>query len=362
MGQILNAGVLSGENVNFSPALWSVAAGLNKVHGVWKLYIKGSTYLNPDNFFGLTVGVVYETLIGDKTVLKLPTVPFFIMAKCLDLFEQEDAWAREYTHWIEALTCVQPIHAEITREVSRYKISWFRYSGEHFLWRIQRIAYRSLQLAWQSFKLIMRIMDIVDFMTLDPGKLNELVNQSVRESGLHIPRCLNTLVQNKQFFIKRLEQKEAGIDLALKLLGSQKTHAADIIDKVKSLFDHCERGLNFYEKASTTVGSAVVELGKKFIYDWSPEAFKQILKDQQWDPYSHSENWPPKIQHQTSFKPPKPLLCYKQKKGRPINGEQNLLYPTHSFDTYNCLATPKQNTFSLAPNCANPSSKKILKI
>lgn len=333
---INNTTVLKGEGLNISGAIWSFAAAISKIHSIWKIYIKGITYLNPDNFFGLSVGMIYQTIIGDRLFLKLPTVPFFVMARFLDLFEQEDAWRKQWNRWFETVQCVQPIHTSLTREYGNYKITWFHYSLSCLWVRIQRIAYATFLLAWESFKLVMRIMDIVELVTVDPAKLNEFVDRSVRESGLHIPRCLNVLIRNKAIFISRLESKESGINDALKWIGCEKLKAADVIDSAKSLFDHCQKGLELYQQAGDFVGDAIKNLGKKFIYEWSPDGIKQMLKEHHLDPQSEQQ-----AQKQINFagrvlRPPKDILRFGVRKAAQNSSP---VFKNHDF-------SPKQNYFN----------------
>ncbi len=362
MGHVASTQILGGGSFHLAPAMWSIGAMVSKVHGIWKLYIKGTTYLNPDNFFGLSAGLMYESLIGDRTLLKLPTVPFFIMAKFLDLFEQEDAWENSFRLWKEALYGAQPIHADYTQAISRYKISWIRYQCQQLIGRIQRIAARTFQFAWDSVQLILRIMDIVEFITLDPAKLNALLTVSVRESGLNIPRCLNTLVQNKSVFLKRLEQKEAGIEQALQLLEAKTTHAADILEKVKALLDKCEHGLVLYEKASTAVGSALKELGKKCLYDWSPEPLRQMLRERGVAPISDHEDRFQKVLSANLAKPARPLLSYAKRKTIKTpslpKGDSSSSSDSSVWQAW----SGKHNTFSPSAEQIRSAYPKLLKI
>jgi hypothetical protein len=313
MPPVVNTGILAGQGVDFSASFWSIAAGMNKIHCVWKYYIKGMTYLNPDNFFGLSAGLVYETIIGDRLLLKLPTVPFFVMTRFLDLFEQEDVWAQQYHHWRQAIRCVQPFPAKAIVDCALYKISWFSCNVHCLFLRLQRIVFCTLHLGLESFKLVMRIMDIVELITLDPAKLGGFANQSVRESGLHIPRCLSVLVKNKVVIIQRLNQKKGGIEGALKLLGCKKIEAKDVITSVESMIADCEKGLEYYDQASSCVGEAVKNLGKKCIYDWSPEAIKQWLREHKLDPGSTQQMAFQIVDRRHIHRPNKSLLCYEKR-------------------------------------------------
>ncbi len=363
MPPLLNTEVLSKQSLDYSASLWSIAAGLNKIHGIWKIYVKGTAYLNPDNFFGLSAGLMYETLIGDRLWLKLPTIPFFVMSRFLDLFEQEDAWTKQFHRWLESVQCVQPLPIKLTEDYARYKISWLRNASYGVYLRIQRIAICTLHLALESFKLAMRIMDVVELITLDPVQLNNFANQSVRESGWHIPRCLSLLVKNKLIFIQRLERKEAGIGRALKLLGCEKIKAKDVINSAEGMIAQCEKGLEYYGQASNYVGEAVKNLGKKFIHDWSPESVKEWLREHKLDPNLQQEIASIKLTQGQIHRPPKVLLCYGTREGACEKEGVTLLKQEKPAVMH--TPTPlKQNTFEKRSNklLGTVSPKKIFKI
>jgi hypothetical protein len=278
---------LSLPSFHYSSFVWTAAAKTSQIHGLWKIYIQGKIYLNPDNFFGLVSGMTYQALIGDHLFLKLPTVPFFVMARFFDLCEQEDAWRGAYKRWISSLRFTQPIYVppKPLKKGMLFSFS-FAYSVSHIkhkskcLWiRIQRIAFFTLNLGVQSFKLLMRILDIVELMTFDSKTLSSLLNQSVRESGIHIPRCLGVLEKNKHVLLARLMNNRSNVDKALQTLGAKKITADHVINTTKTLFEYLEKGLHVYKETSNGVGESIRALGKTFIYEWSPDDMKNILQD-----------------------------------------------------------------------------------
>lgn len=278
---------LSEQTVKYSASLWYSAATLSNVHWVWKAYIKGKTYGNPDNWMGLAAGHTIDFFIGDNVLLKLPAFPFLIGSRFLDLFEQEDALIKSYQKWKKTLKGTQPICYKSTNDhgrfaslfFSNYTIYWIKSKSYNISIRTQRIFGATLKMTGESFKLLMRLMDIVEMITIDPAKWRELASQGVKEGGVHIPKCLYTLSRNKDIFIRRLQSHEKGINSALKLLGAKKLKADDMIDNVRYLFSYTEKGLDVYKKTSEMVGQSLVNLFKKFVYDWSPKSLKQLMVD-----------------------------------------------------------------------------------
>lgn len=283
----MTVGTLSAQGLNYSSSLWSCAAGLSQIHGYWKIYIKGTKILNPDNIVGNVGGLVYRYTAGDNVLLVLPAVYFFYMSRLLDLLEQEDMIYESYNRWVDAIKRTAPtnVQVELSKKgkmdlvASQYTITWFQMSSKNLWVRTQRITYCSLDLALQSFKLIMRIMDFVELFTLDPNKISDIIDESVIESGLNIPRCLNKLNKNQNIIMDRLEGKKKAIDCVLKMLGAKKLKGDDIIDMAKTFFKEMEKFLVIWQTGSEAVGDIATTLGKQLVYDLSPQALKKLLRD-----------------------------------------------------------------------------------
>jgi hypothetical protein len=317
--QTLSSQALSSQGVSYPAALWTTAAALKKAHAVWQIFTQGSFYINPNNYFGVVIGKALNT--WDNPFIKYPTVPFFIMARFLDLFEQEDEWSHSKVKWLEALACVQPIHVkfELTQQekrsffISRHTVFWFKVNSYCLLIRVQRIVIKTLDFAFQNFKLLMRVMDIVDLINME---WNTLVQRSTLESGVNVPRGLAVIVrpENKEIFMERLGGKKIGLISAGKIYGVEKHKAAET---AKKIFDFLEFGLFFYEKKAGLFGDAVVSLIKQGIYDWSPQAVKNYLKNNRLDP--SSTNWLKKLQSKKIEIPPLHVTSY-------IEGRSNIAF------------------------------------
>src|SRR5262249_38081657 len=137
--------------------------------------------------------------------------------------------------WKEAVFCVQPITLIEKTPSGKLKshllpgCSW-RLKAKRLTIRIQRLANATLHLGKEGFKLLMRIMDLVDLMTFEPKQLQSLIDFGVQEGALNIPRCLKALERNKWALLKRLEGKKETIDRLLKKLGAKTTRADTVID------------------------------------------------------------------------------------------------------------------------------------
>jgi len=275
---------LSIQGLSYPTAIWTGAAALKRVHSIWQIFTKGNLYLNPDNFFGLISGMTLEKLVRNNLILESPTVAFFITARFLDLFEQEDCWNRSKIKWIEAFKFIQPIYLEnpiISEGIPLaycHPFVWIKVNSKCLVIRVQRIAFGTLDLTFNSFKLIMRVMDIVDIMNME---WTNLANQSVRESGIHVPRVLPVLLNsmNRKMIIHRLEVEKIGLASMGEIFGEDKMKAGET---AKNIFAFLDLGLRYYEKASgvcSDVSKAISSLLKRGFYDCSPKFLKQFLQE-----------------------------------------------------------------------------------
>lgn len=300
---------LSSQGVNYPATLWTIAAALKRIHAVWQVAIQGQFYINPNNYYGIIVGRILKSI--DNPFVSYPTVPFFIMARFLDLFEQEDQWNQSKAKWLEALARVHPIHIKFKLSeqktvffISKHTLFWFKVNTYTILIRVQRIAMATLDFGLQSFKLLMRIMDIVDLINFD---WNTLVQRSTAESGVHVPRGLAVIIkpENKERFMKRLEGKTNNLISAGHIYGIERSKAVEV---AKVFFESLEFGLFYYEKTAGIFGDAVISLIKQGIYDWSPQAVKNYLQKHRLDP--DSEQWLKQGKAKKTASPPLNVISY----------------------------------------------------
>jgi hypothetical protein len=241
------------EDVHCSLGFWHAALLLKKVHRIWQFSGRVQSYSNPDNFLGLGVGYALNFALGQNRLLKLPALPFLIGARLLDLFEQEDALHRASRRWKEAVKSVQPITVIAP-------LGYWQLKARRLIIRVQRIAVSTLQVAKEGFKLIMRIMDVLELVTFDPHRLQGQIDLSVQEGALNIPRCLHALNRNKIVLLKRLEGKREIIDRLLKRMGAKKASADTVIGIAKSGIENLHGWVKSYEAVAQGVKTVVASL------------------------------------------------------------------------------------------------------
>lgn len=261
--------IISASAVPYSMGLWTVASALSKVNSIWRW---SKTYTNPDNIAPLAAGHLLDFVLPDSTLMRLPAVPFLIGSRLLDLFSQEDALKASYERWKDAVWFVIPVNpkAELVKKsclniiVSRYTITWWKTASLKAAIRTKRIVLATLNLGCETFKLIMRIMDIVELITLDPAKMSNIARQSLCEGGVHVPRCLEALGDNRYVFLDRLHDPKNVLNIAVKTLGGEPEKLQESAD---SLFEKLDSGLKAYKRMNETIGDATVSFVKRGLFD-----------------------------------------------------------------------------------------------
>ncbi len=245
----------TGAPVSFG--FWQAALLLKKVHRTWQYVIRVKSYTNPDNFFGLGVGHALNFALGQNRLLKLPALPFLVGTRLLDLFEQEDAFRASCRHFREGIRCVQPI--TLVEELSShlpYRFKWWL-KAKRLTIRIQRIALATFGVMREAFHLTMRIMDVVELVTFDSQRLQQLIDLSVQEGALNIPRCLKALHRNKGALVARLHNNKGTLNRLLKRLGAKKTTADNLTASAQAAIEHLYEWTNAYEALGQALGGCV---------------------------------------------------------------------------------------------------------
>jgi hypothetical protein len=273
--------------------LGKFASGLSHVHGVWKWYRYGELF-NKDNALGLGVGHLVDFILPDSTILKLPAVPFYVGAQLLRLFSTEDAVVGAWGDLKQAVFCTIPVNPKtkwITKSslnyvVSRYTLTWWINDFKTIAIRTHAIAICTLQLVLESFKLVMRIMDVIEIFTLDPDKIKAIAKQSIRQAGVDVPLCLNALVKNQNVFLERLGNKTV-FGYGVEAIGGD---PEKVKEAVQTLFNKMETGLDIYQKVSETFGDGVICFVKKGFFDIGSTAVGDEKMRALYDPDSDESN------------------------------------------------------------------------
>lgn len=267
----LTSSLMPARDASYLMGFGTIAVGLSKIHGAWKWYRYGELFTNKDNALGLAAGHLADIALPGNIFLRLPAVPFYAGSLLLDLFSEEDQLAQSWSDLKESIFSTIPINPRInwTANLSQkglgstYTITCWSFTLRCAAQKTYYIGLNILSLSFHSFKLVMRIMDVIEIFTLDVDQLKSIADRSIREGGVHIPKCLNALAKNKHLFLERLENKTV-FSSGIETVGGD---PEKIKEYVRNLFSRLEGGLEVYDKVNTAVGNGTAAILKKGLYD-----------------------------------------------------------------------------------------------
>lgn len=250
---------------------WYGAAGLHQAHRMWKWITLGQTYGNSDNWLGLSLGHVLDCHISNTFFSRFPFVAFLVGKRFLDLMQQKDSVEKTFGDWKSALQGIHPVYlfeknhptTEGVISIKSLHITWIHVS-KTLLIRVERVALTTLQLTGETFKLVMRSMDILEFVSFDRQQYEELLRISVQQAPLNILHCMEALNRNEDVFMQRLEKEKAAIDKGLQYLGVS-ISSSDVIKNVGTFFEWSKSAQKGYKTVSSLFGDAATDLFKLII-------------------------------------------------------------------------------------------------
>lgn len=297
---------LKNYGLQYSPAVCYIASSLQRVHQIWQSYIRGQNYRDPNKWLGLALGQLTKFHFGTNLLVQLTAAPFFVTARILDLFEQEDRVIDAFKTWKGAvkgrhlfkheLSLTAP--SKVNRLVSRYRITKWKQCGSTLIQRIRMIFHSSIALISEIFALIMRFMDLLELFTMDTKKMKKQLDRAVLEGGITIPRVLNTLCNNREIFLLRLEKIEQTFIQVVQRDSERVNQSNQLISYSRTFFKQMELGLDVYRTTSEVTGEAAVTLFKEIVFFLTPRHFEKFMRENFYDP--SLPNW---LRPEESFPP-----------------------------------------------------------
>lgn len=244
--------------------LGTLAYGLSSTRGLWKWYRYGELYTNTDNLLPLAAGEIVNAGLPNNLFIKLPALPFFVASIALDIFSDERFISKKCGDLTEACLCNVPVNSRIvwTPGTSTFTVTCLSYTTRNITTRVYDVGCNALEIGLRSMRVVMRVMDIVD-VAFNSGNIQEIAERSVREGGVHIPKCLAALEEHKHIILSKLKG-ETVFGRVIEALGGNPQH---ISGSVESLFSYLEPGLKVYKKACATFGDGAFAIFKKGVHD-----------------------------------------------------------------------------------------------
>jgi hypothetical protein len=198
--------------------IWGAVGLYQRIRSVWKAYCQGMVYSDPKNWLPLAGGYFLDYATGNNVVLKIPTVPFFLMVRFLDYVKAKKDFDDQINNFKMSVSSCHPLYSKYTEEYYLNKISNFRYRLCSVRLRLQGICREIFVLIAKTFSLWMRIADLLDVITLDSGQIDQLLKTSVRESIINIDICLKAIKKHKYEVVQVVDSKgfREGLETGLK--------------------------------------------------------------------------------------------------------------------------------------------------
>lgn len=266
----------------FMGGLGTIAYGLSSTRGLWKWYRYGELYTNTDNLLPLAAGELVNAGLPNNLFIKLPALPFFVASIALDIFSDEEVISEKCGDFIEACLGTVPVNSRIvwTPGTSTFTVTCLSYTTRNITTRVYDVGCNALQIGLRSMRVVMRVVDIID-VAFNSGNIQEVAERSVREGGVHIPKCLDALTRNKHAILSKLKKGETVFGRVIEALGGNPKH---INESVESLFSYLEPGLKVYQKACATFGDGVFAIVKKGVHDIATMVVDEKTVNQYYNP------------------------------------------------------------------------------
>jgi hypothetical protein len=254
-------------HLRLPPTLWSVFALCNKAHTMWRWYRRAEVYSNPNNFSQLLAGHVVNFAIGDMMLVRVAAQCLLVATRLLDCAQQQAALCAHGRRWLLSLKGhypkpmrVQWNKGNIHPCCSPSHVHWWKTTALTIRERIERIAWKTLVLFKEAFRLSMCIMDAIDSLSLTPESRYE----GVTEGFVNITKWLDAIVDNKDELLQGLYENKAVIKHLLKTSPITYEQLYEGVNNTLQKTEAVQKGI---KRASEFAGGAVVEMGKRALSD-----------------------------------------------------------------------------------------------
>lgn len=210
---------LTPESWRLPHPIWTAFTALNKVHYLWRWYRKAELYRQPDNLFQLFTGHLINVAIGDSLLLRVAAQTLLVATRLLECSEQQSILNDEARQWCLALKGEYPKPLHFSWDSTKGHILFspttvykWKISFHAMYYRIHRTALLTFSLFFESFKLTMKMMDLIDVFSWNPTIKDEAINESI----INLKKWLSSLVDNKEKLLSGLQKNKLVVKRLLK--------------------------------------------------------------------------------------------------------------------------------------------------
>jgi hypothetical protein len=255
---------LTPSHLRLPPFIWTTFTTLNYIHGIWRWYRRIDLYRNPDNLAQLLAGHAVNIAFGDALLLRVAAQCLLVATRLLDAARQQAAVCRSGRRLIAAIKgdYPKPLLIEWDRKchswLSPSTVYWWQSSTFCLRERVQRIAACIFELLIKTFKLSMKIMDVIDAFCWSPSTKNE----GVTESFINITKWLEAVIDQKEELLTGLTNNQAVIE---KILKNSPITYSQLNSVLLNALEKTEAVFKGVKKLSTLGNGACINFGKQAV-------------------------------------------------------------------------------------------------
>lgn len=234
------------------------------IHRIWYWFRRFDLYKNPDNFLKLAAGHTLNWVVGDRALIRIAAQAVLIGTRVLENVKEQSALVKESKNFWGVVTDHYSVSIRIKYE--EFESNKWLSLKTRYKWKIRirvltrkivKIAVASFQIFKRLFVLSMKTMDAASAFSYGNPHLRQ---ESLNEFFINGSKCMEELIQNKEWLINSLKKNRGVIDTLLKNSFS--------IFTVDQLIGTIEKGLNVTERVHSGVETSsrvVGVVGKDFV-------------------------------------------------------------------------------------------------
>lgn len=257
------------------------------IHRIWYWCRRFDLYKNPDNFLKLAAGHTLNWVAGDRALIRIAAQAVLIGTRVIENVKEQSALVRESKNFWRTVTDHYSISMRIKYEEfepnkwisPKTRCKW-KIRIRILIRKIVKISVASFHIFKRLFVLSMRTMDAASAFSYGNPHLRQ---ESLNEFFINGSKCMEELIQNREWLVNSLKKKRGVIDTLLKNSFSIFT-VDQLISTIEKGLDVTERVHSGIETSSKAVGVFGKDLFKRATFGVFQAAGLTDLMPHNWVP------------------------------------------------------------------------------
>ena len=257
------------------------------IHKIWYWCRRFDLYKNPDNFLKLAAGHTLNWVAGDRALIRIAAQAVLIGTRVIENVKEQSALVKESKNFWRTVTNPYSISMRIKYE--EFEPNKWISLKTRYKWKIRiRILTRKIvKISVASFHIIKRLF-ILSMKTMDAASAFSYGNPHLRQESLNeffinSSKCMEELIQNREWLVNSLKKNKGVIDTLLKNSFSIFT-VDQLINTIEKGLDVTERVHSGIETSSKVVGVFGRDLFKRATFGLFQAAGLTDLMPHRWVP------------------------------------------------------------------------------